>query len=213
MMTTLTYTLVSDGPSDRYLLPIINWTLTAIPTLKEILIESQFADFREEPEAPQGLAERIRKAVLDFPCDVLFVHRDAEREDPARRREEILEAVNQVGVEPAVCIVPVRMTEAWLLIDEPAIRRAAGNPHGSGALKLPPHQRLESLPDPKEILHEALLAASESTGRRLKQFRRDLPMLKHRVSELIEDFSPLRRLSAFNRFEQDVRSAISTRLG
>jgi hypothetical protein len=159
------------------------------------------------------LTERIRKAVQSFPCDVLFVHRDAEREAPARRYEEIEEAVSEVGVEPAVCIVPVRMTEAWLLIEEPAIRRAAGNPNGSGALKLPSLQRLESIPDPKETLHEALLAASESNGRRLKQFRRDLPMLKHRVSELIEDFSPLRRLSAFQQFERDVRAAFSTRAG
>jgi hypothetical protein len=213
MMETLTYTLVADGSSDRCLEPIINWTLTRIPSLTDVLIDGQFADFREDPKAPHSLTERIRKAAQSFPYDVLFVHRDAEREEPADRREEIQEAVKEVGLKSAICIIPVRMTEAWLLIEEPAIRRAAGNPNGSRALNLPPLQRLESIPDPKETLHEALLAASESSGRRLKQFRRDLPMLKHRVSELIEDFSPLRRLSAFQQFERDVRAAFSTRAG
>ena len=31
-------------------------------------------------------------------------------------------------------IVPVRMTEAWLLLDESAIRRVAGRPHGDEPL-------------------------------------------------------------------------------
>jgi hypothetical protein len=34
-------------------------------------------------------------------------------------------------------VVPVRMTEAWLLADEFAIRSAPGNPNGTQSLDLP----------------------------------------------------------------------------
>ena len=100
------------------------------------------------------------------------------------------------------------MTEAWLLISDEAIRHAADNPHGTCSLPLPVIRRLESLPDPKAALHQCLLAASEKRGRRLDQFRRDLPYRVHRVAEMIADYSPLRQLDAFSRFEQDTRAAL-----
>ena len=35
---------------------------------------------------PRGLSERIRAAVELYPCDLLFIHRDAEGEPPPRMR-------------------------------------------------------------------------------------------------------------------------------
>ena len=107
-----------------------------------------------------------------------------------------------------VPVVPVRMTEAWLLIEEGAIRKAAGNPNGAVALDLPPLARVEGLPDPKRQLKGFLVAASEKTGRRLDQFRRDLNLRIQRVADFIDDFSPLQQLSAFQAFEQDTRSTL-----
>ncbi len=62
------------------------------------------------------------------------------------------------------------MTEAWLLADEAAIRRAAGSPSGRVDLGLPTFAELERLADPKQRLHEALKVASGYTGRRLRNF-------------------------------------------
>lgn len=96
------------------------------------------------------------------------------------------------------------MTEAWLLIDEQAIRQAADNPNGSVRLKLPTVLTLELLPDPKELLNELLVEASEKTGRRLEKFRRvsELAWRRGRVTELIEDYRLLRSLGAFQVFEK-----------
>ena len=49
-----------------------------------------------------------------------------------------------------VLVIPVRMTEAWLLIDELALRRAAGNPNGRNPLDLPALKDLEALPEPAD---------------------------------------------------------------
>jgi hypothetical protein len=135
------------------------------------------------------------------------VHRDAERASPDVRVDEILQAIEkvlqqQVQVLPRVCVVPVRMQEAWLLFNETAIRSAAGNHNGKMPLALPPIDTLEQLPDPKRDLYDLLRAASGLTGRRRKQFQAQ----KHarRVAEFISDFAALRTLSAFNRLEADI---------
>ncbi|HBL26047.1 MAG TPA: hypothetical protein DD490_04345 [Acidobacteria bacterium] len=159
-----------------------------------------------------GLRERLEKAVRHHPCDVLFVHRDAEKEPKERRLKEIRAAAGTAGFPPFVPVVPVRMTEAWLLIDETAIRQAAGNPNGEAALPLPKVARLESVADPKGVLRTCLIEASEKTGRRLQQFERDLPERIQRVAELISDFSPLRQLPAFQDFEQEARRVVTNLL-
>jgi len=93
------------------------------------------------------------------------VHRDAEGETLERRVIEIKGVVADLP-DPLVPVVPVRMQEAWLLIDEPALRCAAGNPNGVINLDMPAIDRLEGIPNPKQVLHELLLDASELTGRR-----------------------------------------------
>jgi|SRR5581483_3800693 len=206
-MKELRYTLLSDGSSDRALLPVLSCLLRQ--HLPDMPIQAEWADLRRLPRAPRKLAPRIRKALEVYPCDVLFIHRDAEGEPRERRIEEIHEAA--VGVSVAwVGIVPVRMQEAWLLFDEAAIRSAAGNPRGDSPLPLPDLAEVESLPDPKSLLHELLRSASGLQGRRRKKF--SAPAVVHRVADLIPDFSPLRRLSAFQALEQDLSSTLA-RLG
>ncbi len=94
-----------------------------------------------------------------------------------------------------------------MLLDEDAIRSAAGNPNGAVALDLPRIQELESLPDPKHILHELLRRASEKTGRRLKKFSASANA--YRVAELTGNWHLLRKLSAFVEFEMELEMVFS----
>lgn len=203
-MTLLKHTLISDGPTDVNLIPIINWTLKIAGGV--ILAEGVRAEFWRLPRIPDSLEGRISKAIELFPCDALFIHRDAEKEDPKVRYEEIRAAVVNAMASgcrlPAVGIVPVRMTEAWLLFDENAIRNAAGNPNGKNPLNLPQVHKLESRPDPKRDLQEVLKAASELKGRRLKKF--NTAQAFWRIVDFLDDFSPLRQLPAFLAFERAI---------
>ena len=152
------------------------------------------------------LFERIAKGIELYPCDLLFVHRDAARESIEKRVREIRESVEQCAIEtpPVVCVVAVRMQEAWLLIDESALRKAAGNPQGRQPLDVPDRKKLENLPDPKQRLHDLLHQASGLRGRRLKRFIRDVGSYVCRVAEQIDDFSLLRELTAFQKVEDQV---------
>ena len=103
--------------------------------------------------SPRKLSERIDSVEL-YPCDLLFVHRDAESAPIEEREAEIRKALEKSSVDSVrvVCVVPVRMQEAWLLIDEAALRRAAGNPNGTQPLAMPDVQKLEELADPKQLI-------------------------------------------------------------
>lgn len=207
-MSFFRYTLVTDGSSDRILRYLIDWLLERLGMGD---VEGTWADPRifRAGERPRRLRTRLAAALESYPCDVLFVHRDAERQPRADRVAEIREAVTQLlSSPPAVCVVPVRMTEAWLLIDESALRQAAGNPTGRAALGLPAVRELEDLPDPKEKLFDILRKASERRGRRRRRgFSEHEARL--RLGEFISDFSPLEILPAFQAFRADLEAVLA----
>jgi len=156
----------------------------------------------------------VRQSIDYYPCHLLFVHRDAETEPRETRVDEIRRAVEEVcrqlgSAAPAVCVVPVRMMEAWLLVDEAAIREAADNPRGRRPIDLPNLSRLEDLPDPKKVLHDLLRTASGYTARRQRKLKTHARVF--RVSERITDYSRLRQLPAFRALEQDLRDVVAAR--
>lgn len=198
----LSYTLLTDGSSDKTLMPIIDWVLAQVPNIR---FSGQHAERTLKPSL--GLFRRAEAAVKVYECDILLVHRDAEAQAISERIAEIhgdLATLNKRYVP----IVPIRMTEAWLLIDEQAIRAAAGNPNGKISLDIPKAERLERIPDPKNILFEQLKLASGLSAGRLKKFSPEF--CRHRVAELISDFSQLRQLSAFVQFENDLLACVKT---
>ena len=196
-MNPLRYTLISDGSSDRMLLPVLDWLLLEH---SDELFDSQWADLARLPRHPRGLRERVRVGLDLYPCDLLFVHRDAEDKHLSVRVDEIKAAVEEIESPPVVCVVPVRMVEAWFLFNAEALRLAAGNPAGREPLRLPASRRVEGLPDPKDLLFELLRNASGLAGRRLREL--NPRTMVYRVASSIEDFSPLRQLSAFQELEK-----------
>ena len=199
-MSPRRYTLLSDGSSDRILLRVIDWLLDVNTPM---LFRGEWADLGRLPQPPRTLADRIRRALDLYPCDLLFVHRDAENQPRQVRVTEVQSALADLGEPPpAVLVVPVRMTEAWFLFDAGAIRVASGNPHSAARLDLPALQDVERLSDPKAVLHHLLEQASGRSGRKLRTFRGDVAV--HRLAECIDDFASLRVLPAFAAFEKDV---------
>jgi hypothetical protein len=193
-VTTLSATVVAEGSSDRVLIPFIRFLLDEHCPRPHRL---QFAEGL--PGGP--LDHRLRQAAEWFPCEILFVHRDADRASVAERETEIERASHDLRSR-TIRIIPVRMTESWLLLDETAIRRAAGNLSGTAPLGLPAPGRIEALPDPKDLLFRSLSTAKELGARRMRAFRPEA--VRHRVAELMEDVSVLRRLPSFRHFEAQV---------
>jgi hypothetical protein len=193
-MKVLRYTLLSDGSSDAALLPIIEWLIGE--HRPDLGVLGQLAGGLETND--RSLVQRVPAALRAYPCDFLFVHRDAEGESMEVRLREIDKAKADFDI---VCIpiIPVKMTEAWLLSDEMAIRSAAENRNGTMGLGLPGKRNWESLPDPKGILFESLVIASGKQGRALAKFNphRQRPLVAQRTS----NFVGLRGVPSFDFFE------------
>jgi hypothetical protein len=206
-MKQIKYTLITDGSSDQLLLHVINWLLNDLyPT---IVIDGKYADFSGLPDPPKKkeVADQIKYAVQYYPYDILFYHRDAEKNEKdilENRKNEIFGALNDDNKAKTICVVPIVMMETWLMIDEAAIKKAAGNRNYNDKIQLPAVKDLEKQKDPKQALYEILRQVSGCKGRRLDNF--NVRGAVHQLAENIQDYSALRNLSAFIAFENDVKA-------
>lgn len=206
-MDRLEFTLLTDGSSDAILLYPIKWLLQEHV---KIPVDGTWADLRTLPDPPKALASRAQTAADHYPCDILFIHRDSERDPYQTRVEEIVQATTGTN-QLSIPVVPVRMQECWLLFNEFAIREAAGNPNGKASLSLPTLAKLEGLPAPKALLHKLLQDASEHRGRRLKRF--NAGKAARRLGEILHDYSPLRELPAFQHTEVKILDVLRAKFG
>jgi hypothetical protein len=202
------YTLLTDGSSDAALLPILTWLLEY--HLLDYAIRPTWSELRELRKPPTELVDKIKWSLDLYPCEILFIHRDAENQSHSLRIAEIRKALEEPEAKgytvPAVCVVPIRMQEAWLLIDEQAVREAANNPNGRGKLEMPRISQLENLAAPKEELYSLLRTASGLPPQRLKNF--SVAERARQVAEFIDDFSPLYQLSAFQALDAELQHFI-----
>lgn len=206
-MKRITATLITDGRSDTLLVPLLE-LLFAEHT--ELPYQVNWAEGL--PPLSSGLQPRIEAALDLYPCDLLLVHRDAESEPVPVRQLEIQTSWQRgtAGGNAAttlVCVIPVRMTESWLITQEGPIRAAVGNPNGQDALVLPAAKSIEAVADPKAILFDALKVASGLNATRRQRFVPD--RYRHRVSELTEDLRPLRKLASFRHLEAQIQDCLA----
>ena len=109
----------------------------------------------------------------------------------------------------AVVPIRVKMTEAWLLLNEGAIRKVVRKPNGKEPLGLPPPARVEATPAPKEALRDALLAAVATRGRRRRKFKREFPRLRRSLLEDLPVGGRLAALPSWNAFRAATEAAVA----
>ena len=180
--------------------------------IQRLLIECGQPDPDGEPwRYGRQVADKIRKGLQAAGGpDLLFVHRDADNAGAEARYREIEAAVRSAAQDGTswIGVVPVRMTEAWLLLDEAAIRDVVGKPGGRSRLDLPAPGRAERVADPKERLRDALLTASGNRGRRRRNFDREFPRLRRRLLQDLPIGGELERLESWSRFRDDTIRAL-----
>jgi hypothetical protein len=198
---------LADGPSDLPLARHLEWICAEAGTPVTLTP----LDPRFLRTTGRTVVERLEFLIEQQSVgDIVFVHRDAEREPPHRRVAEIEAGRLAAGLDcPVVPVVPVRMTEAWLLLDDAAIRRVAGKPNGRRRLNLPTPAEAERIADPKTRLRDVLTAASETAGRRRTSFVRDFDRHRALLIERLDPTGPVATLSAWQRLLADTAAALS----
>jgi len=206
---TLRAVFLADGPSD---LPLAGHL--------ELLCAAHGVEVQVTPIDPRTLGgtSRTVEARLRFVLcqgvdpDLVFVHRDAEGQESAARAAEIRTGAMSAGIEErrVVPVVPIRMTEAWLLIDEVEIRRVAGRPSSTNHLGLPSVSAVESVADPKALLASALLAAGQPSGKRRRaQFERDFGRNRALLLQRLDVHGPINGLKAWQQLKADVAAVLA----
>lgn len=188
MNRQLAYAVVADGGTDRLLVPIIQWAIHRLDPGVEILEP----EFRKRKGSVADFLATYRTGAL-----LVFVHRDAENTTLDARLQEFQPLLRQ----DVVPVVPVRMSESWLLFDGSAIAKAASSP--SSPVPVPVLAQIENIPNPKQRLDDLLFqAAGAPAGRRGRTFRRSIADRRISVAEYITDYSPLECVPAFRRFQE-----------
>jgi hypothetical protein len=195
------FALLREGTSDDGLLT----------HLRELLV-------RSGASSASGTSREYRGSVLsklgklmseETLVDLVFIHRDADNTVSTPRYEEIDAAVTELGCPvPCVPVVPIQELEAWLLADESAIRSVVGRPSGREDLGLPRLAAIEGTSDPKSILQNACLVASDKRGRRREQERKSFSLRRRTLLERLDIEGPVRQLSSWRRLEEDIAGAV-----
>lgn len=145
----------------------------------------------------------------EFPVHVIFVHRDADRDDFRDREREVFDAASSIaGCPPVIPVVPVTMTEAWLLTSESAIREVSGNPDGAMRIAMPPLSGVESVADPKALLKTLIAEASGLAGRQLATINNNFHSNRETLLDRLDVEGPISRLAAWQRLVDDLRAFV-----
>lgn len=194
--------LYAEGPSDyHFLLPLLDRLLSSLAlSLFPGACDVEESLGIDAPHPAQGeRAERIAAAIADrwAECTLFVIHADGAG-DPRSARENCIDsgiaAARRVSPSVvAVPCVPVRETEAWMLVDVEVFRTLLG----SGAHPtLPPEPERDA--DPKLTLERLL----KDGGMRRK------PERVYRLFGEEVSLKALRALPAFQIFEAEVAEAI-----
>ncbi|MDP5170425.1 MAG: DUF4276 family protein [Bacteroidia bacterium] len=197
-----------EGPTDaRFLEGILRKSLLDIAfectsqidvELFLIEIDKQGLSFVEQVElvANEGLN--------DYGIDFLFVHTDADNStiDNALRHKidpaiaSLMQKPDEGYCKKVVPVIPVYMTEAWMLADKELLKEEIGTELSDNQLGI--NRSPESIANPKEIIESAIRIARE---KRTKRRRHDLIIgeLYSPIGAKVE-LGNLKRLDSFNQF-------------
>lgn len=170
-----------------------------------------------EERVGKDLSSRMRAGLrlMGSSVDIVICHRDADNQGHGARKREMEGALSAMGAPSMlVPIIPVRMTEAWLLLDEAAIRTVAGAPGGTNDLALPKKSDVERVADPKAVLKASILRAAQVTGRRRARLDERFSSHRRQLLERLDCFCPVAELPSWKRMLAEigvVASALKTR--
>lgn len=210
--STVRFILLCEGSSDRALVPHLERLLVSCGAPATVGFSVPLSTVKDPGGGRGSVLERKMEAVLSVETeyDLLFVHRDSDTAGHETRTREINEASANVALNVnRVPIVPVRTTEAWILLDEVAIRRVAGKPGGRQPLNLPRPSRVEHLADPKGALETALVAASGCSGNRLRKFRNKFGQHRRILLEQLPIGGALDHVPAWARLREAISALVA----
>ena len=203
--------LATEGSSDHRFLPnIIQRTFERVAFEDQQEIEifepiclSQISGENIREKAKKYAIQAVEKGAM-----VLCFHADADdKTDENAFNERINPAFNAIKSDKGdlcknlVAIVPIQMTEAWMLADKELLKKQLCTKKSDSELAIDKHP--ESFSNPKETIKNAINKAREGIAKRYRN-KLKIDDLYSPLATTIE-LSKLESLSSYKKFEEAVR--------
>ena len=212
-MRYLGLALFAEGPTDYYFLRPLLQRLCEDICAREARASVEVSEVLglDDPDNERrSRAERIALSaeMAKGAWNILFIHTDGANDIRRARAQLIQPGIDlvrrEMGEEVAsVGVVPVRETEAWVIVDGDALRCAFGTELSDIELGLPVIRDVEAVVDPKSVLQRAFNATNPSNRRLRQGISPYLNTLGEQVS-----LNSLRDLSSFRLLEDEICAAL-----
>lgn len=217
MIPQIIIAFATEGSTDiRFLESVIKRTFEELAF--ECIQELEIFDPIHIPKVTGSIEEKAldyARQALDTGASVLCIHIDADDRTDKKAFEYLIspafEAIKKAETELCknlVAIVPVQMTEAWMLADKELLKRQLCTNKNDEELGI--NKKPEEFSDPKDIIESAIrVAGNQKTQRR----RRELTIgeLYQPIGQQIE-LNKLNSLPSYQKFKEAVRN-IFNKLG
>lgn len=206
--------LFTEGTTDvRFLESIVKKTLdeVAFECSGEIETELEIININKTGlNFNQQVLEASKKASNDFSILILFVHSDADAiSDETIFRTKIIpaksfleEQEDNLVCKNIVAIVPIQMTESWMLADKELLKSEIGIEGEDVDLGL--HRNPEGIGNPKVVIENIIRLSKENQTKRKRNRGLDISDLYQIIGQKIE-LSKLEKLTSYNKFKSSLR--------
>lgn len=216
-MTKLIFAgLFTEGSTDvRFLESIVRKTLEDVAFECQGQIETEVKTI-EINKTGLGFVEQVlmasKKGIDDYGIMFICVHTDSDDETDKRVIEsKINPAIKSLNEQNEseyckilVSVISVCMTEAWMLADKELLKSEIGTELSNFDLGI--HQMIESIPNPKETITNAIRIVQSDLTRRKRNRGLDISELYQIIGQKLE-LSQLENLESYRKFKDSLKSA------
>mgnify|MGYP006267321533 CR=1 FL=1 len=206
--------LFTEGKTDdRFLEPVVQRALRELAfeckgeteiEVRVISIDKSGLSFAEQ------VVKAAEKGYEDFGIMLLCVHTDADdRTDETIQRTKIepaREALTEAETDVVLAaLVPVPMTEAWMLADKELLKIQLGTHQSNRALNI--DKAPEQTRNPKAVIEEAIRRAESERSKGRRRHQLDISELYQIMGQAMPA-AKLDTLAAYRKFKDELRQAL-----
>lgn len=205
--------LFTEGTTDiRFLESVVKTTLENIAIECSGYIETELEIIKIEKSGlsfNQQVLKASEKAKNDFEILILFIHTDSDNRDDSNvfnnkiipAQELVQQQEDEAVCKKIVAIVPIQMTESWMLADKELLKNEIGI-EGSD-LELGIHKNPEEIVNPKAVIENIIRISKENQVKRKRNKGLTISDLYQIIGQKT-DVSKLEKLTSYMKFKNSL---------
>jgi hypothetical protein len=205
--------LFTEGTTDiRFLESIVKTTLENLAIECSGYIETELEIIKIEKKGlsfNQQVLKAAEKAKKDFEILILFIHTDSDNSDDTNvfntkiipAKQLINQQKDDNVCKKIVALVPIQMTESWMLVDKELLKSEIGI-DGSD-LELGIHRNPEEIANPKAVIENIIRLSKENQVKRKRNKGLNISDLYQIIGQKT-DISQLEKLASYMKFKNSL---------